>query len=111
MYNFSANRRILIPESFLIADYLITTVNHIFKGLIVNQSVITRNLNVELPFMATENILMSMVELGENRQDIHEILRQLSHEQGDAIKNGIPNKLIDKIKEHPQFSIIKDKVH
>lgn len=74
----SANRRITIPESFLTTDILLSLMINIFSGLVVYPKIIERNIRQELPFMATENIIMAMVHLGECRQVCHEQIRVLS---------------------------------
>jgi adenylosuccinate lyase len=71
----SANRRITIPEAFLTADVVLTTLQNVTEGLVVYPSVIGRRIAQELPFMATENIIMAIVKAGGDRQEAHEHIR------------------------------------
>ncbi|KAL1130630.1 hypothetical protein AAG570_011872 [Ranatra chinensis] len=103
----SANRRITLAESFLCADALLVTLINITGGLVVYPKVIGRHVNDELPFMATENIIMAMVEAGGNRQECHEIIRVLSQEAADRVKlEGLDNDLAERIQKHPYFERI-----
>ncbi|PVU96127.1 hypothetical protein BB561_001372 [Smittium simulii] len=100
----SANRRITMPEAFLTADIVLTTMQNIFQGLVVYPQVISRHINQELPFMATENIIMAMVEAGKSRQDVHEEIRVLSHQAAHVVKHeGKENDLIERIKNNAFF--------
>jgi adenylosuccinate lyase len=95
----SANRRISLPEAFLTADVLLTTLQNISEGLVVYPAMIRRHVNQELPFMATENIIMAMVKAGGDRQEIHEKIRVLSQEAARAVKEeGKENDLIDRVR-------------
>ncbi|EEB98319.1 hypothetical protein MPER_02199, partial [Moniliophthora perniciosa FA553] len=76
----SANRRITLPKAFLTADIVLSTLQNIFEGLVVYPKVIARRISQELPFMATENIIMAIVKAGGDRQEAHEKIRVLSHE-------------------------------
>lgn len=103
----SANRRITLAESFLAADAILTTMLNISQGLVVYPKVIARNINQELPFMATENIIMAMVKLGGDRQICHEKIRVLSHEAGQQVKkHGLENDLVQRIRDDPYFAPI-----
>ncbi|KAK6433852.1 adenylosuccinase ade13 [Oleoguttula sp. CCFEE 5521] len=106
----SAIRRISLPESFLCADACLQLLNNISSGMVVYPAVIQRRINAELPFMATENIIMALVEKGVSRQEAHEQIRVLSHESGAVVKQeGKDNDLIDRIKRNAFFDpIIKD---
>ncbi|KAI9733999.1 MAG: adenylosuccinase ade13 [Cirrosporium novae-zelandiae] len=106
----SAIRRIDIPGMFLAADSMLILLNNISSGLVVYPAVIQARLQQELPFMVTENIIMRMVELGGDRQEIHEQIRVLSHEAGAEVKQkGKPNDLIERIEQTPFFSpIVKE---
>lgn len=107
----SANRRITIPEAFLTADIILSMLQNIFSGLVVYPSVISRRINEELPFMATENIIMEMVKSGASRQECHEEIRVLSQIASQNVKNrGERNNLIDLIRESSYFSPVKDKL-
>lgn len=103
----SANRRITLCEAFLSIDSILITLQNVVQGLIVNEAVIKQNLNKELPFMATEAILMAMVARGASRNDCHEKIRQLSVETGIRIKkDGLDNNLIERIRTDEYFSPI-----
>lgn len=92
----SANRRLSIPESFLIADILLETIQNISEGLVVYPNIIKRRIELELPFMATENIIMAMVRKNADRQECHEKIRELSQEAGAVVKlEGGDNDLIE----------------
>ncbi|KAK5136694.1 adenylosuccinase ade13 [Meristemomyces frigidus] len=100
----SAIRRITLPESFLCADACLILLNNISSGLVVNPAVIKQRIDLELPFMATENVIMAMVERGYSRQDTHEEIRVLSHQAGAVVKQqGKPNDLIERIRNTPFF--------
>lgn len=71
----SANRRVSLPEAFLTADIVLSTLQNVCEGLVVYPKVIARRISQELPFMATENIIMAMVKKGGDRQEAHEKIR------------------------------------
>ena len=71
----SANRRITLPEAFLTADIVLSTLQNVSEGLVVYPKVIERRISQELPFMATENIIMALVKQGGDRQEAHEKIR------------------------------------
>lgn len=103
----SANRRITIAEAFLAADCILITMQNISEGLIVNDAVIKKHIDEELPFMATENIIMAMVKAGGDRQECHEKIRVLSHEAAAQVKqHGKKNDLIERIRRDPYFAPI-----
>ena len=103
----SANRRVTLPEAFLTADILLTTLQNISEGLVVYPRVIARRIGQELPFMATENIIMAMVKAGGDRQECHEKIRVLSHQAGAVVKEqGGENDLIDRVKGDEYFKPI-----
>ncbi|XP_013199745.2 adenylosuccinate lyase [Amyelois transitella] len=103
----SANRRITLAEAFLTADATLLTLLNICQGLVVYPKVIARYISQELPFMATENIIMAMVQAGGDRQVCHEKIRVLSHEAGAQVKqHGKDNDLIDRVKKDPYFAPI-----
>jgi adenylosuccinate lyase len=89
----SANRRIVVAEMFLATDAILNLYLNVASGLVVNPRVIARNLDEELPFLASENLMMEAVKLGADRQDVHECVRRISHEAARAVKNGEPNPL------------------
>jgi adenylosuccinate lyase len=103
----SANRRISLPEAFLTADVLLTTLQNISEGLVVYPAMIRRHVNQELPFMATENIIMAMVKAGGDRQEVHEKIRVLSHQAAKVVKEeGKENDLIDRVRADSFFEPI-----
>ena len=104
----SANRRITLAEAFLTADAVLGTLQNIFEGMVVYPKVIEKRIAAELPFMATENIIMAMVQKGGgNRQECHEKIRVLSHQAGSVVKNdGKDNDLMERIKQDPYFKPI-----
>ncbi|KAJ1334909.1 adenylosuccinate lyase [Batrachochytrium salamandrivorans] len=98
----SANRRVSIPEAFLTADIVLSLLQNIFDGMVVYPQVIARRISQELPFMATENIIMAMVKGGGDRQTCHEEIRVLSHQAARCVKEeGGENDLIERIKATP----------
>ena len=103
----SANRRLSIPESFLALDGALDIMANVTDGLIVHPGVIERRLAEELPFIATEDIMMAAVRGGADRQDIHELIREASLEASREMKtNGTPNDLLDRLRVLPAFSEI-----
>lgn len=97
----SAIRRMIIPESFLCTDAILDICNNIINGIVVWPHVIQSNVLQELPFMATENIIMEAVKNGGNRQDLHEVIRVESMEAAKQMKtDGKPNDLIDRLKNN-----------
>lgn len=103
----SANRRLTLAEAFLTADATLLTLLNICQGLVVYPKVIERHIAQELPFMATENIIMAMVQAGGDRQVCHEKIRVLSHEAGAQVKQlGKDNDLIERIKGDSYFAPI-----
>ncbi|NMA01019.1 MAG: adenylosuccinate lyase [Clostridia bacterium] len=101
----SANRRIVIPEIFLAVDGLLNVYINVSSNLIVNAKVIEKHVREELPFMATENILMKAVKKGGDRQELHEIIRKYSIETANRLKEGETNNLIQKIADNPKFKL------
>ncbi|KAK9481328.1 L-Aspartase-like protein [Lipomyces japonicus] len=107
----SAIRRVSIPSAFLTADIILSTLLNITSGLVVYPKVIERRINSELPFMATENIIMAMVEKGESRQEVHEQIRVLSHQAARVVKEeGGDNDLIARVKNTKYFQPIWDEL-
>lgn len=100
----SAGRRITLPESFLGADACLLLLLNITNGLVVYPAVIARRLEEELPFMATENIMMALTAQGVSRQDAHEEIRVLSHEAAATVKGeGKANDLIERMQRTEFF--------
>jgi adenylosuccinate lyase len=101
----SANRRIVIPEAFLAADGILEILINVTSGLVVYPKVIAARINSELPFMATENILMAAVKAGGNRQKLHEKIRVHSQAAAQQVKKfGKPNDLIERLKGDIAFA-------
>ena len=105
----SANKRISVPEAFLATDAILNLVMNVADGLVVYPKVIEQHLRRELPFMATENIMMDAVKAGGDRQELHERIRVHSMEAGKVIKEqGKANDLLDRIAQDPAFNITKE---
>ena len=101
----SANRRIVIPEAFLAVDGILEILINVLDGLVVYPKVIGARIAAELPFMATENIMMAGVQAGGNRQELHEKIRQKSHEAAAQVKQyGKANDLIERLQKDPAFA-------
>ena len=102
----SANKRLSIPEGFLATDGILDLCLNVVDGLVVYEKVITKRLMSELPFMATENIMMDAVKAGGNRQELHERIRELSMEAGKNVKvHGKENNLLELIAEDEAFNM------
>ncbi len=102
----SANKRLSIPEGFLATDGILDLCLNVVDGLVVYPKVIEKRLKSELPFMATENIMMDAVKAGGNRQDLHERIRELSMEAGRSVKvEGRENNLLELIAADPAFNM------
>jgi adenylosuccinate lyase len=100
----SANRRVVIPEAFLATDGILEILINVLDGLVVYPKVIASRVASELPFMATENILMAAVKTGGNRQELHEKIRLHSQAAAAQVKNfGKPNDLISRLKADIEF--------
>jgi adenylosuccinate lyase len=107
----SANRRIVNAQAFLALDGVLNIYMNVSENLVVYNKVIAKHINAELPFMATENIMMECVKAGGNRQELHERIRVLSMEAGKNVKvNGLENNLIDLIKADNMFAPVHDKL-
>ncbi len=107
----SANRRIVMPQAFLTVDAILNLYLNVSENLVVYDKVIEKRVNAELPFMATENILMECVKSGGDRQRLHEKIRILSMKAGENVKvYGRENNLIDLIKNDNDFACVKDKL-
>ena len=102
----SANKRLSIPEGFLAVDGILDLCLNVVDGLVVYPKVIEKRLRSELPFMATENIMMDAVKNGGNRQELHERIRELSMEAGRNVKvEGRENNLLELIAADPAFNM------
>jgi len=103
----SANRRIVIPQSFLATDGLLDIYHNVAGGLVVHERVILKNVEQELPFIATENILMAAVRRGGDRQRLHEMIRQASHEASRCMKElAAENDLLERLRGQSAFKDI-----
>lgn len=102
----SANKRISVPEGFLAVDAILILYRNIVDGLVVYPKVIEQRLNSELPFMATENIMMDAVKKGGDRQELHEKIREHSMDAGRVVKmEGKPNDLLSRIANDKSFGL------
>ena len=107
----SANKRISVPEAFLATDAILRLYINVISGGTVYPGVIERHLNEELPFMATENILMECVKRGGDRQELHEAIREHSVACAKAIKqDGAENDLLDRIAADPRFGLTRREI-
>jgi len=105
----SANRRLCLSEAFLTADVMLTTLQNVSEGLVVYPKVIEQHINQELPFMATENIIVAMVKRGANRQDCHEAIRCHSQSAAAVVKEqGGHNDLVQRIRQDSYFALVHD---
>jgi adenylosuccinate lyase len=103
----SANRRLVIPQAFLAVDAILILHQNVASGLVVYPQVIARHLREELPFMATENILMAAVAAGGDRQDLHERIRQHSQAAATIVKQqGGENDLVTRLKGDKAFAAV-----
>lgn len=102
----SANKRLSIPEGFLAIDGILDLCLNVVDGLVVYPKVIEKHMMAELPFMATENIMMDAVKAGGDRQELHERIRELSMEAGRTVKvEGKDNDLLERIAADPAFNL------
>jgi adenylosuccinate lyase len=102
----SSNRRLVLPEAFLALDGVLDVMHNVASGLVVYENMIRSNLMAELPFLATENILMAAVQGGADRQDAHEIIRQHSQAAAQQVKSGGANDLLERLRDEPMFKDI-----
>ena len=107
----SANRRISIPQAFMAADGILDICTNISTGLVVHERVITQHIMNEIPFMATENILMEAVKKGGDRQELHERIREHSMKAGARVKDeGLNNDLLERIAADDTFGLSLDDI-
>jgi adenylosuccinate lyase len=102
----SANRRLTLPEAFLAVDAVLVLVENIAAGLEVRREVIARNVEQQMPFMATERWLMLGVEAGGDRQALHEVIRQHAVVTAEAVSRGEPNRLLERLAADATFAKI-----
>ena len=108
----SANKRISIPEAFLATDAILELYINVTDGLVVYPKMITKHLCAELPFMATENIMMEAVKRGGDRQELHEKIRVHSMAAGKIIKQeGGENDLLERIAADPAFGVTLEELN
>ena len=107
----SANKRLSVPEAFLAVDGILDLYLNVVDGLVVYPKVIEAHLMNELPFMATENIMMDAVKAGGDRQELHERIRQHSVAAGRVVKEeGKPNDLVQRIAADPAFDMTEEQI-
>ncbi len=107
----SANRRLTISQAFMTADAILMIMHNVVSGLVVNEKVIEKHVLEELPFMATENILMASVQKGGDRQKLHEVIRALSMAAAANVKQkGLANNLIDLMKASTEIPLNSDEI-
>ena len=107
----SANKRLSIPQAFMAADAILEIGINVTDGLVVYESMINKHINEELPFMATENILMEAVKRGGDRQELHERIREHSMAAAKRVKGeGLSNDLIERIMADDYFKLTKEEI-
>ena len=107
----SANKRVAMAEGFLATDAILNIMLNVTDGIVVYPKVIRSRLMAELPFMASENIMMQAVEKGGNRQELHERLRQHAIAAGKQVKEeGLPNDMVDRVAADPAFGLTKEEI-
>jgi adenylosuccinate lyase len=107
----SASRRIVIPEAFMAADAIVDILRNVTDGLVVHEKVIRAHVMAELPFMATENILMDAVKKGGDRQELHERIRVHSLAAAERVKeHGEPNDLLLRVAGDPSFGMSAEEI-
>ncbi|HMP58171.1 MAG TPA: adenylosuccinate lyase, partial [Gemmatales bacterium] len=99
----SVNRRLSLPQAFLATDALLQLYLNIVRGMVVHPEMVKQNVERELPFMATENVLMAAVRAGGDRQQLHELIRQHSQAAQASVKAGGPNDLLVRLMQEPAF--------
>jgi len=107
----SANKRVAMAEGFLATDAILNIMLNVTDGIVVYPKVVRSRLMAELPFMASENIMMQAVEKGGNRQELHERLRQHAIAAGKQVKEeGLPNDMVDRIAADPAFGLTREEI-
>src|SRR2546422_1189454 len=104
----SANRRLVLPEAFLASDAILVLATNVAAGLEVREPVIARHVAAQLPFLATERLLMRGVKAGGDRQRLHEVIRTHSLAVAQAVaERGAPNDLLERLARHPAVQVLK----
>ncbi len=107
----SSNRRLSLSEAFLALDGALDLMHNVASGLVVHEATVRKNLMAELPFLATENILMEAVKAGGDRQDLHERIRVHAQEAGHRVKHlGLDNDLLDRLRNDSAFAAVHDRL-
>ncbi|MGD0088400.1 MAG: adenylosuccinate lyase [Planctomycetota bacterium] len=107
----SANKRLSVPEAFLTADVVLETWLNVAQNLVVYPAVIAAHLSAEMPFMASENLLMEAVKRGGDRQELHERIRVHSQAAAEEVKlRGKPNDLLQRVAQDPAFESVREKL-
>jgi adenylosuccinate lyase len=107
----SANKRLVIPQAFLAVDSILNIMINITSGLVVYDKMIKKHVDQELPFMATESLLMEAVMRGGDRQELHEKIRVFSMEAGRRVKEeGLDNNLIELIRQDSEFKLTSEEI-
>jgi len=98
----SGNRRIVLPQAFLVTDEILGRAQRVVRGLVIRDEGVARNLEIYGPFAATERLLMELVKAGANRQEMHEVIRQHSLAAWEIVQQGEPNPLVDNLVAEPK---------
>jgi adenylosuccinate lyase len=106
----SSNRRLVIPEAFLATDAILRLYLNVVRGLTVYPAVMARRVQQELPFMATETLLMAGVRAGGDRQILHERIRLHAMAAAQGLKDGHPNDLMERIAQDPLFTAVQTEI-
>ncbi len=106
----SANRRISLPEGFLACDAVLRLMRNVTNGLHVNEKIVEKTVLEYLPFIATENLLMSAVKKGGDRQELHEVIRRNSMEATARMKEGLNCDLLERLAEDPEFPLTREEI-
>jgi adenylosuccinate lyase len=106
----SAPRRMYISESLLLADACLILLAEVAKGLVVHPEMVRKHVDEEMPFMASEAVMMAAVEKGGNRQELHEIIRKHAQAAADKVKEGGKNDLIERLMKEPAFKTVKNDI-
>ena len=102
----SSNRRLVLPEAFLALDGALDVMRNVCDGLVVRPAVVEARLRAELPFMATEDLMMAAVRQGADRQEAHELVRQHAVSAAESVKSGGENDLLDRLRQEPMFKTL-----